>query len=219
MTSVKAATPQAHCTPMLGEASQRILETAERLFAERGYDAVSMNMIAEQAGVSKGNIFHHFSSKDELYRTVLSSACAESTRLIDELVSTTGSIAERLSHFAQAHIAHLDKHYCLTRLVQRELFENGERRGKDLAEQVCGENFTRLVGILRDGQQRGELRQDRDPAMIAHLLVGSNFFYFQARDMLRHFPDVDFADQPTHYSRMMVAIILDGILVHRSSPD
>ncbi|HLA75481.1 MAG TPA: TetR/AcrR family transcriptional regulator [Gammaproteobacteria bacterium] len=200
-------------SPSTAEASQRILDTAERLFAELGYDAVSISMIAEQADVSKANIFHHFSSKDELYATVLRSACAESTRLLDELVSANGSIAERLTYFAQAHIAHLNKHHHIARLVQRELFEDGACRGKQLAEQVCGENFSRLVGILRDGQARGELRHDRDPAMIANLLVGANVFFFQNRELFRHFPDVDFADDPVRYSQMMVEIILDGIIV------
>lgn len=205
---VSVSAPTLSSTP---DAAQRILETAERLFAEFGYDGVSINTIAEQAGVSKGNIFHHFSSKDALYQTVLKSACAESTQLLDELVGTDGSMAERLTHFAQAHINLLNKHYHLTRLVQRELLENGAHRGKELAEQVCGENFARLVEILREGQARGELRTDRDPALIAHLLVGSNIFFFQARDILRHFPEVDFADDPLRYSRMIVTVIVDGI--------
>lgn len=210
MSPVRASV---HASSLSGtpDAAQRILETAERLFAEFGYDGVSINTIAEQAGGSKGNIFHHFGSKDALYQTVLKSACAESTQLLDELVSTDGSMAERLTHFAQAHINLLNKHHHLTRLVQRELLENGAHRGKELAEQVCGENFARLVEILREGQARGELRADRDPALIAHLLVGSNIFFFQARDILRHFPEVDFADDPLRYSRMIVAVIVDGI--------
>jgi TetR/AcrR family transcriptional regulator len=204
-----SATSPAHAT---AEAAQRILHTAERLFAEHGYEGVSINMIAEQAGVSKGNIFHHFSSKETLYQTVLGSACAEARRLLDELVNRDGDLAERLLHFAAAHIAHLERHYHLTRLVQRELLEGGVRRGKELAEQLCGENFARLVEILRNAQGRGELRKELDPALIAQLLVGSNIFFFQARNMLRHFPDVDFADDPLRYSRMVVKVILAGIV-------
>ena len=40
-----------------------ILEAAERLFAQQGYDGVSMRTIAREAGVSKANIYHHFDSK------------------------------------------------------------------------------------------------------------------------------------------------------------
>jgi TetR/AcrR family transcriptional regulator len=197
--------------PGAADATQRILATAERLFAELGFDAVSMSMIAEQAGVSKGNIFHHFASKDALYLTVLKSACAESTRLMDDLGSINGSLADRLVHFTEAHLAHLKKHHHIATLIQREMFEDGPRRGKALAERVCSEHFTRLVDILRDGRARGELRKDCDLAIIAHLLVSADIFFMQASDILRHSPDLDFAEDPARYSRKVVEVILTGV--------
>ncbi|MEW6353191.1 MAG: TetR/AcrR family transcriptional regulator [Pseudomonadota bacterium] len=211
--SQQTSSPQAENPPsgVVADAARRILDTAERLFATLGYDAVSMSMIADQAHVSKANIFHHFISKEALYLTVLKSACAESARLLEHLASGDG-IGERLAQFATAHLEHLNKHRDVTRLVQRELFEDGARRGKELAEQACGENFARLVEILRDGQARGELRAALDPALIATLLVGANVFFFQAHDMLRHFPSVDFADDPARFSRAAVELILRGAL-------
>ncbi|HBE91853.1 MAG TPA: TetR/AcrR family transcriptional regulator, partial [Gammaproteobacteria bacterium] len=44
-----------------------ILDAATRLFAERGFDGVSMRQVSEAAGVSKANIYHHFESKEALY--------------------------------------------------------------------------------------------------------------------------------------------------------
>ncbi|NEE07256.1 helix-turn-helix transcriptional regulator, partial [Streptomyces sp. SID7499] len=43
-----------------------ILETALRLFAERGYDRTTMRAIAQEAGVSVGNAYYYFSSKEHL---------------------------------------------------------------------------------------------------------------------------------------------------------
>lgn len=48
-----------------------ILDTAARCFAEKGYSACSMQDIADQAGVSKGAIYGHFSGKEELFRTII----------------------------------------------------------------------------------------------------------------------------------------------------
>jgi TetR/AcrR family transcriptional regulator len=53
------------------EAAQRILAVAERLFGERGFNGVSISHIADAAGVSKANVFHHYSSKLSLYEAVL----------------------------------------------------------------------------------------------------------------------------------------------------
>jgi len=49
---------------------QRVLDGATRLFAERGYAAVSTGDIARAAGVAEGNIYHYFGSKPELLRAV-----------------------------------------------------------------------------------------------------------------------------------------------------
>lgn len=58
-----------------GERSERsrkeILEAALRLFSRRGYGATSVNDIAAEAGVSKGNVYHHFTDKEAILRTLL----------------------------------------------------------------------------------------------------------------------------------------------------
>jgi TetR/AcrR family transcriptional regulator len=190
----------------------RILAAAEALFAEQGFDAVSMSAIAEKAEVSKANIFHHFSSKNALYLAVFGSACRESRTRLDLLESNVGNFVERLSHFATGHLQAILEHSNMARLVLRDLLENGADKGKELAEQVFGPNFAKLVEIIRNGQARGELRTDVDPAMVAVMLIAANVYFFEARDMLRHFPDVDFADKPEHYSAKMLQLMLHGIL-------
>lgn len=54
-----------------------ILDAAERLFAERGYNATSLNEVGAAAGVSRGTPGYFFGSKGELYRAVLERAFAE----------------------------------------------------------------------------------------------------------------------------------------------
>ncbi len=193
------------------DAVARILRAAEQLFAEHGYDAVSMHSIAERAAVSKANVFHHFSSKESLYLAVLRHACEDSSERLYELGAESGPFAERLAAYAGSLLDNMLKHAQVQRLILRELLTDGERRGQEFAEKLFGENFARLVTVLRQGQARGELRTDVDPAMVATLLIGASVFFFEARDVLRHFRDVDFAADPARYSRMLIDILLRGI--------
>jgi AcrR family transcriptional regulator len=48
-----------------------ILDTALKLFAHRGYGATSVRDIAEEAGLSKGNVYHHFADKESIFRALL----------------------------------------------------------------------------------------------------------------------------------------------------
>jgi AcrR family transcriptional regulator len=48
------------------ETKRKILEVAERLFSEKGFDGASVGMIAEAVGINKGLIYYHFKNKDDI---------------------------------------------------------------------------------------------------------------------------------------------------------
>ena len=194
------------------DASQRILAAAEDLFAERGYDAVSMHAIATRAGMCKANVFHHFASKNALYIAVLRQACRDSDENLHKLEDPDVPFAERLAGFAREHLSHVLDQPKVSRLIQREMLHSDSSRAQEMAEKVFGDKFQRLVAVIREGRERGELRADVDPAMVATLLIGANVFFFEARNLLYHFPDVSFAADPDRYSRYLVDILLRGIL-------
>src|SRR3954454_745618 len=66
------------CSPMTRETAtdsrQDILRTAARLFQQRGYDATSMNDVAAALKLSKGGLYHHFQSKDEILFEIMNHA-------------------------------------------------------------------------------------------------------------------------------------------------
>ena len=52
------------------ETVRKILDTAERLFIEMGYDRTSLQEIIDETGLSKGAIYHHFASKEDIFYAV-----------------------------------------------------------------------------------------------------------------------------------------------------
>ena len=58
----------------LVDSRQEILRTAARLFQQRGYDATSMNDVAAALKLSKGGLYHHFQSKDEILYQIMNHA-------------------------------------------------------------------------------------------------------------------------------------------------
>jgi TetR/AcrR family transcriptional regulator len=190
----------------------RILAAAEAQFAELGFDAASMSAIAERAGVSKANVFHHFSSKHALYQAVLRHAIREVTQQLAHMGSRSGAVSADLAQFARGHLSSILEHDRFARLMLREILSDMPQERLKIAQQVFGEAFSELVTILRRGQEHGELRADMDPAMVAMMLVGADVFFFQANKVFRHFTEVTFADDPARYSSMAVDILLRGIL-------
>ena len=58
----------------------QILDAALKLFAHRGYGATSVRDIAEAAGLSKGNVYHHFADKESIFRELLENYFREMSR-------------------------------------------------------------------------------------------------------------------------------------------
>jgi AcrR family transcriptional regulator len=79
---------------------QRLLAEAQRLFRERGYAATSLEQIAEAAEVTKGAIYGHFASKEDLMLSALEAAPAPdySTTLNDQ----SRPLRERLAEYSRA---------------------------------------------------------------------------------------------------------------------
>lgn len=52
------------------ETVRKILDTAERLFIKKGYDRTSLQDILDETGLSKGAIYHHFASKEDIFYSI-----------------------------------------------------------------------------------------------------------------------------------------------------
>jgi AcrR family transcriptional regulator len=72
---------------------RKLLEAAEHLIAERGFEAASLAAIAEEAGVSKGAIYHHFQSKNDLLLALLEARFEERIEAIPPIAATAGASA------------------------------------------------------------------------------------------------------------------------------
>ncbi|HVI11078.1 MAG TPA: TetR/AcrR family transcriptional regulator [Candidatus Binatia bacterium] len=83
---------------------QEILRTAARLFQQRGYDATSMNDVAAALKLSKGGLYHHFQSKDEILFEIMNHAMQiTQERVLDPLRGITDP-EQRLRTLIRLHI-------------------------------------------------------------------------------------------------------------------
>ncbi len=86
------------------EPRQEILRTAARLFQQRGYDATSMNDVAAALKLSKGGLYHHFQSKDEILFHIMSHAMDITEERVIKVVRRVEGAQERLRTLIRLHI-------------------------------------------------------------------------------------------------------------------
>jgi AcrR family transcriptional regulator len=88
-----------------GKRIQQILATAAALFGERGYDAVSLEDVADRLDVTKGSLYYYFASKDELVTAAIETLGNEWTARLEGLpAGQSGTPADRLHALVREHI-------------------------------------------------------------------------------------------------------------------
>ena len=93
-TSVKAMSTRA---AQAEQTRQQILETAQRLFAELGYDATSLQMIADEMGLTKAAVYYHFRAKSDILHAIMQPGIDWIKALLDEAAAMRGRRA-RIEH-------------------------------------------------------------------------------------------------------------------------
>ena len=150
---------------------RELLETALRLFREKGYHATSMQDIADALGLRKASLYHYIKSKEDLLVPAYQYTIDAHARRLEEIANSPGSARERLSRAITSHLQAIIEHADLFALYLREV----ESLPEPLRQAVRATNRAyrvRLASIIRQGVEAGEFKQV-DPAVAALLILGA----------------------------------------------
>ena len=137
------------------ERKEQIMEAALKIFARRGIIGTKLSMIAIEAGISQGLLYHYFKSKDELFVILIQQAIQESIDNMKNIYQIPGSPIEKLKAITQ-----LDSEGQLYFMLihQARTSDGVPEKAKQLIEQYSLESY--VVDILEplfiEGQKAKE---------------------------------------------------------------
>ena len=105
----------------------RILEAADKLFSQIGFDGVSVNDVAVEARVNKASVFYHFGNKEALFEQVLSNYHTAHQNALEQAFSDGGTKRERLHKVIDAYINFISENRRYPTLVQGLLTASNDR--------------------------------------------------------------------------------------------
>jgi len=156
---------------------QRIIETALSVFLTKGYEGASMNEIARQARITKGGIYHHFESKEHLFREAIGYITVEmgkwSATQFREVKSAQGLLAALFGSIASMKDAFAaivgaegeERPYSFL-----EVLVNAARRNEDVRREmgaVYAHTRENIKQVLDKSREAGEIRGDIDCEALA----------------------------------------------------
>ena len=150
---------------------EELLETALRLFREKGYRATSMRDIADAMGLRKASLYHYVKSKQDLLVPAYQYTIANHARRLEHIASSAGSAREKLAKAIATHLQAIIDHADMFALYLREV----ESLPEHLRQAVRAANRAyrvRFEAIVRQGVEAGEFKA-LDPAVAALLILGA----------------------------------------------
>lgn len=143
-----------------------ILAAAAELFVARNYADVTVDQIAEAANVTKGAVYHHFSSKQDVYVAMLLEDLAQKSALFCEAVAGADTCATRLRALTGAFLALPRTKQQIIRLVRRDANTFDADTRARLVEAYQDALPSHVETIIRQGIADGELIP-ADPRLLA----------------------------------------------------
>lgn len=192
-----------YCTALFEKQNKdkqkRIIEAAILEFSEKGFENANTNRIAREANISVGSLFKYFNNKTDLFLYIVKLAEAELESQIHGVLSmekdffdTVHMILSLIHEYSKTDKALVRLYHEMTSIGQSSLVETVV----STLEKVAGSEYKTMI---RDAQDKGEIRADVDPAVVAFIL--DNIFmslqfsyampYYQLRKRLFVGEDID----------------------------
>jgi len=159
-------------------ATSKVLEAALELFSSQGYGATSMRQIAEACGLSTGNLYHHFGSKEAIFQRLIDDYW---DRLLDpehplQQVFAKANFPDDLEELAAAIEQTVEENAASIMLVFIDVIEFKGRHIRFFYETMA-DRFKAVYGERFEELEREGRLTDADP-MVAAMVATRWLFYF-----------------------------------------
>ena len=177
----------------------QIMETAETLFAEKGFNGTSVRDIADKAQVNLAMISYYFGSKDKLLEALFSYRGEHIKLKLESMIGDKSfSSFEKMDLLIDHYLEKIMIQQCFSRIMIREQVMNHTGTTAQLIIQMKKRNQELISKLIHQGQKQGEFKKNIDIPLMMATLVGTashliaTQHYYREINNLQSMNDEDF---------------------------
>lgn len=172
----------------MNKTKRKIFETSMKLFAEKGYDATSIEEITATVGVAKGTLYYHFSSKEEIFNFLIEEGVKLLKNSIAIKTENLENSIDKIRAIVLIQIKVLVKYESFMTIILSQIWGNDPR--SQMCRNYVFDYIQMIEEIVKEGIRKGEIVEG-EPNVIASGIFGftcSSLIY-----KMRHQEEVDMA--------------------------
>lgn len=154
------------------EKRTRILQSAVKIFARRGFYNAKISEIAADAGVADGTIYLYFKNKDDILIAVFEEIMGQIITTFREKIRFIDNPADKLREFILLHLKIVETNPDLASVVQLELRQSN-RFIKEYSGTSISDYLNMISDIIQEGQRCQVFRTDIQPGIAKRMLFGA----------------------------------------------
>ena len=161
----------------MNKTKRKIFETSMKLFAEKGYDATSIEEITVTVGVAKGTLYYHFSSKEEIFNFLIEEGIKLLQNSIDIKTAKFPNYIDKIKAIVLIQIKIVVKYEDLITILLSQFWGN-ESRNKTCKKHIMSYIY-KIEQIVKEGIENGEIKKENPQAIASEIygLIGSSLVY------------------------------------------
>lgn len=154
-----------------------ILEVAELLFAEKGFDGTSIRNIAKEAKINIAMVSYYFGSKERLLESLIFYRTSDLKNQLENLLHEDLEPIEKINKLIELYINRINSNRGIYRILHFEF--TAKKRDQNLLafSELKKGNLKSLEAIIQEGQNKGVFRKDVIIPLITPTILGT-FFHF-----------------------------------------
>jgi len=149
----------------------KILKKARELFSKKGFDATTVDDIAEASGVNKALIYYYFQNKSGLYSEIMSGLFDAIYNEVEQSSKQLTSSMHKLEVFVDTYTQYANKNPYFPALLLRELSDSGSHLPKEMFSSMR-KVYALLSQILVGGKEEGVFNESI-PMIVHFMIIGS----------------------------------------------
>lgn len=159
----------------------QILEVAETLFAEKGFDGTSIRDIAKEASINIAMVSYYFGSKEHLLESLLIFRTSDLKFELENLIDEDLEPIEKINRLIEIYIKRINNNCGIYRILQFEF--TSKKRDINLQSyiELKKGNLKSLENIIQEGQSKGVFRKDIIIPLLTPTILGTYFHFHTNR--------------------------------------